>query len=325
MENYFAKIACDPDVKEFEEILNYHQWRHRIPIREGFVTPGYLSDDYWRLSHFPSDLSGKSVLDIGANDGINAFHAERIGAREVVGIDLYQDREELLHTVGWTHKGCELAKLALGSKVDFIPLSAYDVKSLNKTFDVVLMADVMNWLPDIYTLISAVSSVCGETLIIRDGLMRKKEHLPFLEYVHSPTYDLMYLPNAKFMEVILKQNGFKTVEFRKINVDLLFEDWVMNFPLVTADKEIPVFQNPWSDVVIKKLKPTQEQVLSRIGPRIMLRGSGWINIVDAKAETFQPRAIFSLARKLFGDTFVVKLKTLLNKQNDASYTIIAKR
>lgn len=325
MENFFSRIECTADIREFEEILNYHQWRHRIPIREGFVTPGYLGADYWELSHFPTDLRGKSVLDIGANDGINSFQAERVGAKEVLGIDLYDDIEEMGHTVGWSNRPHKLAKAALGSKVEFQRLSAYDVERLGRKFDVVLMADVMNWLTDLPTLLHRVSSICEDTLIIRDGLLRKNEDFPMLRYVHSATYDLMYLPNRKFMEVILRENGFKEITFQKINVDQLFENWVTNFPLISSNRSISVYQNPWSTVEMRSLQPKQEQALCKVGDRLFLRGIGWVNAGDVTPEIFQPRGLFRTARKVFGNNAILKLKNAWKRNAECSYTITAKR
>jgi tRNA (mo5U34)-methyltransferase len=325
MENFFSRIECKADIREFEEILNYHQWRHRIPIRDGFVTPGYLDDHYWDLSHFPTDLTGKTFLDIGANDGINSFHAERIGAKHVLGIDLYDDIEEMGHTKGWSNRPHKLVKAAIQSNVEFQCLSAYELEKLNRQFDIVLMADVMNWLPDIPTLIAKVAGICKETLIIRDGLMSKSEQIPLLRYVHAPNYDLMYLPNRKFMEVILKENGFKEIVFKKINVDRLFDDWVMYFPLINSDRSTPVYQNPWSNVVLREFQPKQEQALSKVGDRLFLRGIGWVNVADVTPQIFQPRGLFRTARKVLGNDAILKLKNVWKRDIESSYTIIARR
>lgn len=68
------------------------EWFHAIELVPGVSTPG-RSD----LAHFESelerldlpDLSGKSVLDIGASDGFFSFAAERLGASRVVALDHY--------------------------------------------------------------------------------------------------------------------------------------------------------------------------------------------------------------------------------------------
>ncbi len=325
MGNIYDKITVNVNQGEFDDILSYHDWRHRIPIKSNFTTPGYLSDNYWDLSHFPKDLGGKSVLDVGSNDGINAFHCERVGASSVLGIDLYVDGADLQHTTGWSPEGCRIAKSALNSKVEFQSLSLFDLPTLDRKFDVVILADVMNWLTDIPSALKAVSHVCGEKLIIRDGLMRKKEGLPFLQYVHSERMDLMFLPNATFMEVILKQNGFKDVSIRKIRSQQLLEEWVMDFPLVTSKDEISVFLTPWAQEPLRTMKMTAHQALCKVGDYLFIRRVGWVKVGDIQAEIFRPRALYSFARKMFGNEAIFWLKERLSHEFEDSYTITATR
>ncbi|MBL0020235.1 MAG: methyltransferase domain-containing protein [Bacteroidetes bacterium] len=325
MTTIYDKIETKVSQGEFDDILTYHDWRHRIPIREGFSTPGYLSDNYWNLSNFPNDLKGKSVLDIGSNDGINSFHSERIGARSVLGIDLYKEGADLKHTSGWSPTGCAIAKAALNSNVEFKPLSLFDLGTLNQSFDVVLFADVMNWLTDLPTAINSVSSVCNERLIIRDGLIRKKEGVPYLQYVHSPEMDLMFLPNATFMEVILKQNGFKHISIQKIKSRQLLEEVVSDFPLVTSATEVQIYASPWSTEPVRTMKMTAAQALSKVEDRLFIRRIGWVKVSDVSAEIFRPRALYSFARKMFGKNAVMWLKDVLSQDVDESYTIVATR
>jgi tRNA (mo5U34)-methyltransferase len=67
-------------------------WWHSIDVGGGVVTPGgkspeLLASELERLQ-LP-DLTGHSVLDIGAWDGYFSFAAERLGARRVVALDHY--------------------------------------------------------------------------------------------------------------------------------------------------------------------------------------------------------------------------------------------
>ena len=67
-------------------------WWHSIDLGDGIVTPGaksstWLEEELARLKL--GDLSGKSVLDIGAYDGYYSFAAERLGAERVVAFDQY--------------------------------------------------------------------------------------------------------------------------------------------------------------------------------------------------------------------------------------------
>ena len=65
-------------------------WFHSIPLRDGIVTPGRdNSMDKLGQVCLPEDLTGKSVLDIGAWDGFFSFQAERNGAERVLACLLY--------------------------------------------------------------------------------------------------------------------------------------------------------------------------------------------------------------------------------------------
>jgi SAM-dependent methyltransferase len=284
-----------------------------------------LGDYYWDLSHFPTDLTGKTVLDVGSNDGLNAFHCERIGAKTVLGIDIYRTDSEFRHTTGWSPVGCELAKKHLHSKVAFKSLNAYHVSSLDQKFDVVILADVMNWLSDLPQMLREVSSVCTGQLIIRDGLLRSKDKAPLLHYVHGPTEDLMFLPNAAFMRAVLKENGFREVTFHKIAVDRLFDDWASSYPLLTSEREVPVFIDPWEEKPIKTSHLRQNQALCKIGNRLFVRGAGWVDADGVVARRFLPGRFARAVRKSLGDSFVHWLRNLVKHPMGESYTIVATR
>ncbi len=68
------------------------EWFHTIELAPGVVTPGRCSGaalaEKWG-AHGLTDLTGRSVLDIGAYDGYFSFAAERAGATRVVALDHY--------------------------------------------------------------------------------------------------------------------------------------------------------------------------------------------------------------------------------------------
>jgi tRNA (mo5U34)-methyltransferase len=82
------------------------------------------------------DFSGKSVLDVGCWDGYWSFYAERRGARSVLAADDI--------TQNWgTGEGIRLAKELLTSSVEINQqVSAYDLASLGRRFDIVLFMGV---------------------------------------------------------------------------------------------------------------------------------------------------------------------------------------
>lgn len=69
-------------------------WWHSIDLGDGVVTPGIkwgggveaMMDDVRRIG-LPEDITGRTVLDIGAYDGFYSFEAERRGASQVLALD----------------------------------------------------------------------------------------------------------------------------------------------------------------------------------------------------------------------------------------------
>src|SRR3954462_7212000 len=76
-----------------EKIQELCPWFHNMDLGGIQTAPEHFLGDYpavkWnRFSHaVPSDLSGKTVLDIGCNAGFYSLEMKRRGARRVLGID----------------------------------------------------------------------------------------------------------------------------------------------------------------------------------------------------------------------------------------------
>ena len=68
--------------------VGLYYWYHTVDLGDGLVTPGL--HDYRRSLdefHFPEDMSGMKVLDIGSATGFFAFEFKRRGA-QVVSVEL---------------------------------------------------------------------------------------------------------------------------------------------------------------------------------------------------------------------------------------------
>lgn len=65
-------------------------WYHRISLPHDIVTPGWapLDQSAYRI---PEDLTGKTVLDVGAWDGYWTFEAIKRGANRVTAIEDFSD------------------------------------------------------------------------------------------------------------------------------------------------------------------------------------------------------------------------------------------
>lgn len=143
------------------------RWYHTIDLGQGVVTRG-VDETSHRLARIglPSDLSGRSVLDIGAWDGFFSFEAERRSAARVVASDYYA-----WHGTGWGtgegKAGFELARQALGSRVEDVDVDVMDLSPERVgTFDVVLFLGVLYHLPNPLLALERVASVTKGLLIL---------------------------------------------------------------------------------------------------------------------------------------------------------------
>lgn len=115
-------------------------WWHPIDLG-GYVVPARCPSAATTLALLSlGDLTGKSVLDIGAWDGFYSFAAERAGAARVLATDSYVWQRK-----SWGSKdGFLLAREALGSKVEDLEIDVMDLDpAVVGTFDVVFFLGVL--------------------------------------------------------------------------------------------------------------------------------------------------------------------------------------
>ncbi len=139
-------------------------WFHRIDLGNGIVTPGF--DDTPRKMNavrMPENLSGKTVIDIGAYDGFFSFEAERRGAARVLATDRF-----CWQGTGMTDgEGFKIAHRALQSRVEVKRIAVEDISPATVgLFDVVLFLGVLYHSPDPLRSLRAARSVCREMMII---------------------------------------------------------------------------------------------------------------------------------------------------------------
>jgi tRNA (mo5U34)-methyltransferase len=192
------------------------RWYHTIDLGHGVITPG-VDDTPVRLARIglPADLSGRSVLDIGAWDGFYSFEAERRNAARVVATDHYA-----WHGTGWGtgqgKAGFELARTALRSKVEDVDVDVMDLSPERVgTFDVVFFLGVLYHVPDPLAALQRVSSVAADMLIIETvvdmlGIGRPAAAFyPGRELNDDPTN--WWGPNYAAVEGLLQAVGFTRV------------------------------------------------------------------------------------------------------------------
>jgi tRNA (mo5U34)-methyltransferase len=120
-------------------ITELGQWFHNLNLRGVKTAPNHFLGDYpsskWQRFErsVQSDLSGKTVLDIGCNAGFYSLEMKRRGARRVLGID--SDSTYLAQA--------RFAAEVCGLEIEFRELSVYDIDCLKERFDLVLFMGVL--------------------------------------------------------------------------------------------------------------------------------------------------------------------------------------
>jgi tRNA (mo5U34)-methyltransferase len=138
-------------------------WWHQIELPGGYVTPGPdRSAEKLAGLHLP-DLTGKTVLDVGANDGYFSFAAERLGASRVLAAD----------STSWAwhpphgKAGFEYARKALDSNVEDIDIEVLDLSPETVgQFDVVFFLGVLYHMRHPLLALERVASVTKELLVM---------------------------------------------------------------------------------------------------------------------------------------------------------------
>lgn len=128
-------------------------WFHTFALNRerGIYTPGAAVDHRYRIPALPEDLSGRSVLDVGAFDGFYAFVAEARGAKRVVAVD----NEQYVHWVR-ARWGIELAggegfrAIAglIGSGVEYLRADARELDRLDERFDLIFCFGILHRVDD---------------------------------------------------------------------------------------------------------------------------------------------------------------------------------
>lgn len=179
----------------------------------GVVTPGVDNPrDRLRLLGIPDDLSGLSVLDVGAWDGFFSFECERRRAERVVAADWFAWRE----AARGSKASFELAREALGSKVEDIEVRVEELSPERVgTFDLVLFAGVLYHVRDPLRALESVASVTKGRLLLEthvDLVLRRKPAAAFYPARElAGDHTNWWGPNPPAVEGMLRATGFTDV------------------------------------------------------------------------------------------------------------------
>ena len=142
-------------------------WFHNIDLAGIQTAPEHFLGDYprarWqRFSHsVATNLTGKSILDVGCNAGYYAIEMKRRGAHRVLGID--SDEASL--------DQARFAARVSGVDVEFRRMSVYDLPELSERFDLVLFLGVFNHLRHPLLALDVLHEYAvGDSLVFQSAL-----------------------------------------------------------------------------------------------------------------------------------------------------------
>lgn len=306
------------------EILAYPNWRHRVHLGNGLYTMGYNTvENDWEFYGMPENVKGKSVLDLGANDGYYSFKAEEKGAAEVTAMDIYWGDGSTM-VGGWPLQGITLLKTFLKSNIVIKPSSVYDIKELQQQWDIVLCNDLLSWLEDIPSALDEITSVCRETLVIHDTFSTgKKDDDIQVRKIGIATLHRMqvdYLINQ------LHKRGFRKISVKQVFSFRHYRWQYENFLPAFSQAPIEIWDSPIEGKVINTAVVNNIWVLQHFGDFVFLRELGWAKRSDLHIQERKTSFWMRQLKKCIPD-WVMRLRyaKLDNEKKTSEFVITAGR
>lgn len=213
-----------------EALVAERPWYHTIELGSGVVTPGLFDHrPYVERYELPADLSGKRVLDVGAQDGFWSFELERRGA-SVTALDLDNpsdlDWPPRLRSAGVRREeggfplaegsAFQVAHSALGSSVRRVSTSIYEAmpEALGGPFDLVFSGSVLIHLRDPMLALERMAALCSGELVIAEEYSRRAEWLPLgnlAEFRGESPWMTWWIPSTRAWQSMVRCAGFEDV------------------------------------------------------------------------------------------------------------------
>lgn len=237
--------------EELQEKLrtDFTYWYHKIDLGNGVVTPGKDYDPLWnniRKVRQTMDYKDKRVLDIASFDGLWAFEAEQLGARNVVATDcFYRTFNNFLFCKEILGSHCtpyyNVSPYNLFDRLDVYFGENYDEeRPYERMFDIVQHLGLFYHLRDPFLSLSQARSCLkpGGTLLIETNVITDSEEsymmyngIPFTHRL-SENYSVWWAPTVNCLKEMLKATLFDPDE-----TSISIEDF--GLPLLGTRHTIP--------------------------------------------------------------------------------------
>lgn len=214
-------------------------WFHNLCLAGVMTAPDHFLGDYpnvkWRRfsSVVPSDLTGKTVLDIGCNAGFYAMEMKRRGAERVLAID--SDERYL--------EQARFATEVEGLEIEFRKLSVYDLGLIGERFDLVIFMGVLYHLRHPLLALDLIRDNVARDLLLFQTMQRGSDEIEptasdydfwateqfdkpgfpkmhFIEDRYSHDMTNWWIPNQACSTAMLRSSGFEIIEHPESEVYL---------------------------------------------------------------------------------------------------------
>ncbi len=280
--------------------INALTWYHTIELGPGLTTPGiYDHRPYLPAYGLPRDLTGKSVLDVGAASGFFTFELEKRGAH-VTATDL---PEWSAHDLGplykpelspeglhaYLHDPFLLARKMLGSVADRRLVNIYDLAPETVgTYDLVFCGSVLVHLTDPVKALWRLRSVTREAAIICTVIHPVASPDRLAVFGGHERGDGWWFPNRAAFEAMVRSAGFTGYE------------WFSEFRLDFRDGR----PGPYHGVIRAWTTPERPAILAVTDhhtlPPLKVRTKEDLELEDlrARVETYERTRFFRAVRWL---------------------------
>ena len=205
-------------------------WFHNLHFNGVQTAPNHFLGDYPQVKFagfrdaLPSDLTGRSVLDIGCNAGFYSLEMKKRGADRVLGIDT--DEHYL--------RQARFAARIQCVDIEFRQLAVWDIGALGETFDLVIFMGVLYHLRHPLLALDLIHEHVARDLLLFQSMQRGSRNIAplkpdydfnapapfedpgfpkmhFIEHRYSHDETNWWIPNRACVEAMLRSSGF-TIE-----------------------------------------------------------------------------------------------------------------